>query len=269
MAEITTQPRPSQFAVDTGSLTPTQSSYIEFLKTRPSAQKAYSEASQELGIPQQSQIVSGLGRSILDLEGKIKQVEPNINAVTGGFLVNEAARQRKVNVDTIPLRDQYLESIRRQQGASETLTGLNNLLSQRLQYSGQDTTSADNVFQQLLKFQTENAALSAKNKLDSGYDPNKLLQGFETTPTPAIPTDPTPTSVLDETAKNDAYSSEFSSTPNNVAPSVQQVSTAPSKVAGITQGVGSIFNRLGNIYGQPTKGVDKNSLLYKLLGRKG
>src|SRR4030066_442510 len=124
----------TDLGIDLTKLTPTQQTYMNLLANKPSEESLYGKYSKEYGLPEKAKIVSGLTKSILDLEGKIKGVEPSVNARTKDFFVNEAQRQRAVTAEELPLREQYLESLRRRESASAELSSAESLIGQRMKY---------------------------------------------------------------------------------------------------------------------------------------
>lgn len=156
------QPRPEQFTggdnlgFDMGQFTPIQQEYLKTIGSRPTEGQLYEQYSEELEIPKQRDLVSGLKRSILDLEGKIKDVEPNVTERTKDFFVTEAQRQRRVNVEERPLREQYLESLRRLEGQQAELGSRESLLQQRMGYAGEQYDRYADLLSTAMQFQEAN-----------------------------------------------------------------------------------------------------------------
>lgn len=163
------QPRPEQFTgessmgFDMGQFTPIQQEYLKTIGGRPNEQELYGQISKELKIPEQREIVSGLKRSILDLEGKIKAVEPNVGERTKDFFVTEAQRKRRVDVEEQPLREQYLESMRRLEGQQQALGSREQLLQQRMSYAGQEYDRYADLLSTAMQFQQDNKGGSLTN----------------------------------------------------------------------------------------------------------
>jgi hypothetical protein len=126
---------PNANTVDTTGMTTLQKQYAEKSMNRPDPATLMDQYSQELGIPDQAKMVEGLTKSVMDLESKISKIEPMINERAQNFMVTEGQRQRMVNAEEKPLRDQYLEAARQKNYADAGLATRNNLLATRMKYA--------------------------------------------------------------------------------------------------------------------------------------
>jgi hypothetical protein len=120
------------------NLTPLQQQYLQQYAATPSSSDLYNKYSAEMGILEQTDIVTGLTRSIMDLEGKIGKVEGDVNSRMGDYQVTEAQRRRLQNVEEQPLRKQYLESIQQKSYQEAGLSAKQNLLAARMGYAKED-----------------------------------------------------------------------------------------------------------------------------------
>ena len=202
------QPRPTQFSTADYGLSPLQQEYIKTLQNQPSSSEMYGKARESLGIGEQEKILSGMNRSVLDLEGKIKGVSDNVDDRTRDFLVTEAQKERRINIEEAPLRDQYLELLRRREGQSGILSSLNGQLSEQMGYAKEDSGRTLTALEQMLKFQADNKTASSANSATDMFTAalNKL-NGNDTQTTGQ-------TSVLDENTSNSLFSSVFSENTN-------------------------------------------------------
>ena len=175
-----TQPRPSQMTsgVNFDSFTPVQRQYFETIKSAPKKSDLVNKYRSEFGIGDQEKLVAGLSKSILDLEGKIKAVEPNVNERTKDFLVNDAQRVRRVNVEEQPLREQYLESMRRKEGAQSYLSSLYNAMNSAVEAEMSDYGNTISAWDTLVGFDQSNRDAIAKAKSSGGLDIGGIVSGI-------------------------------------------------------------------------------------------
>lgn len=277
MAEITTQPRPTQFSTSDYGFSPLQEEYIKTLQNQPSQSEQYGKARESLGIGEQEQILSGMNRSVLDLEGKIKGVSAGVTDRTKDFLVTQAQKDRRINVEEAPLRDQYLELLRRREGQSGILSSLQGQLSNQMGYAQEDAGRNLSALEQMLKFQSENkTASSANGSTDMLTAALNRLNGTDT-PTPDGPEGQT--SVLDENTSNSLYDGgAFGEVSENVLQGGQNIMQGAGNLleSGVNRTTSNfdwlgnktkgIFDRATNIYGVKQVSPEKqNSLLAKIL----
>lgn len=152
----------SGWNIDTSGFNDLQKQFISLAQSQPSQSELYTKWSTELGIPAQTDIVSGLNKSILDLEKKISDVEPMVASRTKDFLVTEAQRSKIQTEEEKPLREQYLESLRRKEYEEAGLSSKQQLLSQRLKYAAEESARPLSLLGQMIDWQT--AAEEAKKK---------------------------------------------------------------------------------------------------------
>ena len=141
-----------------GKLTPLQQQYMTAYQNQPSQSGLYNQYANELGIPQQLDVVTGLTRTILDVEGKIKAVEGNVKERTKDFLVTEAQRSRIQTTEEQPLREQYLEALRRKEYEEAGLVGKERLLDQRLKYATAEAERPLGLLKELIGWEKDKAS---------------------------------------------------------------------------------------------------------------
>jgi len=86
--------------------------YIDMLKKQPSTTEVYKQYSEQLGLPKQAKLVSGIQKQVLDVEGLLDKLESDINTRTTGRLVTEAQRRRYLATEEKPLREQLADLMR-------------------------------------------------------------------------------------------------------------------------------------------------------------
>lgn len=163
----------TDWQIDTSGFNSLQRSYLDAASKVPNQGELYDKYSGELGLPQQQEIVTGLTKSILDLEKKIKDVEPQVASRTKDFLVTEAQRQKIQTTEEKPLRDQYLESLRRKEYEGADLSNKQQLLATRMKYAADEAQRPLDLLGQMIAWQADadKAASSGVNIDLSGLMP--------------------------------------------------------------------------------------------------
>ena len=227
------------------NLSPLQQEYARAYSERPSSSDLYKQYRKDLGIQEQEDVVTGLNRSVLDLEGKIKAVEPNVNQRTQDFLVTEAQRKRTVDVEQQPLREQYLESMRRKEYEEASLSSKNRMLESMMQYAEAEYNRPLDLLKTMIGWEKE-----AKDSAASSFDFGDYFDGGTPTAEPKPEGKPSSKSLEEQSQILDSLLPQVTPQKVTQTPQKKTSSGAASRVAGMQKSSGLA-----------TSGVDLSKIL--------
>lgn len=100
------------------------SSYTSFLQGQPSQLDLMKQYGQELGVPQKLKDISDIQGQVNKTEDILNNLEGQLNSRIQGMGVTEAQRQRRLQIEEKPYREQYSQLVT---GLGRAETGLTNL----------------------------------------------------------------------------------------------------------------------------------------------
>ena len=183
--------------------------YINTLKSQPSQADQYKQYSEQLGLPQQQQQVTGIQKQVLDVEGLLSKLEGDINQRTSPFLVTESQRRRKLAAEGTPLRTQLSDLMRSQTRASTGYDSLRQQLAdmmsasssdyQRkiglaktpLDYSRENMSSYKEAYQYETPEEKSKREIAQQLSLENAFKQAEVGKYYQKPQTPSVPSEPT------------------------------------------------------------------------------
>lgn len=166
--------------ISLSGLSSLQKKYITTAANAPLEGDLYDQYANELGVNQDTDIITGLTKSVMDLEKKISDVESTVSGRAKDFLMTEGQRSRMVNAEQKPLTDQYLEAVRQKNYAEAGLSAKKDLLSTRLKYATDSNSRNLSLLKDVMDFQKSNSSSSDTDWLQKYFDMKNGTSGTST-----------------------------------------------------------------------------------------
>jgi len=149
-----------------------QNQYAQQLASPPDYMALYTDLAQQHGLTDINNLITGIDKSVNDIEDKIRAIEPAINKRSMDFQISESSRQGMVNAGEYPLRKQYSELISDRADLSAEQTAKTNLINTLMGYASTAYTQKNDYLKALMDIEKSNKTSSNVWKPEIG-DPDK------------------------------------------------------------------------------------------------